>query len=357
LYGAGDEVERFSFAEAEARFGSLGLSYDNLEPPERNEPAAVKDEDGVYTVVGKALTPAQSYLFDTSGEYHALDEGEFARELRQKEGYEEIISVKGLRADEVKGIGIDPNGGLANGTVYVFDHPGPDKVEVEIHGQECSELASYTRSRDLRLVLDPAKYGFDDDTTISYNALKDVRVEWSGLSVNGRSLHLNERSDSELDRLYSSGNIAVNGLLETVGGIVNGSMEYDTKVLTDALTTIAQEKDLSKEALQRELDTLNEVHAYDPDATMTGVCRHAGLLMRDILLSLELEGDRYLWAQTTGLIEGDVPALHDYTVLVDRETGHWALINSKTTRNEMNLVPRDRLDECGLPFSGIGKNA
>jgi len=333
------------------------LSYDNLEVPERNEPAPVKDEDGVYHVVGKALTPAQSYIFNTSGEYHALDSGEFARELSQKEGYEEIVSVKGLRSSEVKGIGCDPNGGPVNGTVYVFDHPGPDKVEVEIRGQECSELASYTHSRDLRLVLDPAKYGFDDSQTISYKALKDVREEWSGLSLNGRSLHLNESSDGELDRLYSSGSLPVNELLETVGYIVNGSMEYDTKVLTDALATIAKDKDIPPEALQRELDALDEIDAYNPDATMTGVCRHAGLLMRDILLSLELEGDRYLWAQTTGLIDGDVPALHDYTVLVDRETGHWGIINSKTTRNEMNLVPRDRLDECGLPFSGIGKNA
>jgi hypothetical protein len=81
---------------------------------------------------------------------------------------------------------------------------------------------------------------------------------------------------------------------------------------------------------------------------MKGVCTTAGYFIRQIMHHLGLE-DSIKFSHVTSCTER--LANHDTTLVFDRGTGHWAVINSKSPIKPYNLVPKDRLPDLGRPYA------
>ena len=88
--------------------------------------------------------------------------------------------------------------------------------------------------------------------------------------------------------------------------------------------------------------------SYRPtgEEVMKGTCVDAGELIRTILGSLGMEDRlKYSYVQARNNF-----APHNTTVVFDKISGEWAVINSKSPTKPYNLTPKDKLVELGKPY-------
>lgn len=138
----------------------------------------------------------------------------------------------------------------------------------------------------------------------------------------------------------------VNGnlLLETVGGIINSSMEYDFDKMD------GWEKGL--EGIPSHLWERAR-HQYFPSGNEVtkGICGDSGKLIRKVLAGLGFDQHiKYVQAQAQSprTLMG-----HDVTLVFDSKTANWAIINSKSPILTYNLVPKQNLSDLGRQYSTV----
>ncbi len=188
-------------------------------------------------------------------------------------------------------------------------------------------------SLDIRLgfslmyvALKPSDYGFSDTRMV---ALTPKEIE-------GLKSKLSPKAAERYAQLLSLSELPLNYLLESVGFIVNHSMAYDKEKFNG---------NIGVEELQK------KVGQYKPEGheTMKGICTDAGNLIRQILFSLNLDGS----LGVSYVQSHDGSTAHDTTLVFDKKSGEWAVINSKSPFKPYNLVPKDKLEVFGTPYSKI----
>jgi hypothetical protein len=179
--------------------------------------------------------------------------------------------------------------------------------------------------------LDRDKYGFQTDRSVQ-------------ISPSQLGLTLSPQAVEVYQRLIRSGTVSINNLLESVGFIINDSIEYDYDGL------ISVQRDYGSDTSRTE----KEQRDYTPTGNekMKGLCHDAGKLIRQLFQSLQLD-ERYQFIRVTcpELPNGTIN--HDTTLFVDLSSGEWAVVNSKYPVHSFNLVPEERLSELGRPYTTI----
>lgn len=183
------------------------------------------------------------------------------------------------------------------------------------------------------IALQPEKYGFSQDKVVEISP-KEIE------------LNLSKPAKETYNKILLSREMPLNELLESVGRIVNDSIKFDFEsVKQDILKA-------SYGDIEYNISKWNELEKkYTPSGieVMTGVCKHAGKMIRDILQSLNLRDIRYCHVSANGSDNRDMIS-HDTTLVFDKNTGEWAVINSKSPRKLYNLVPKEKLPELGRPY-------
>lgn len=201
---------------------------------------------------------------------------------------------------------------------YFFFPRTPTSIEVPIGRHDA-----------LCVPLEPSNYGF---TSEHKTTLRPCKLE----------LYLTDEAASAYERLLATREIELSELCETVGFVVNHSMEFDFE---KAKAIHAKGlSDMSVAAYEEALYALG----YKPHGgeTLKGICSSAGKLIRQILFSLRL--DKRIGFFNVGSYNG--VSHHDSTLVFDKPTGHWAVINSKSPTKPYNLVPQERLVDFGRPY-------
>ena len=175
----------------------------------------------------------------------------------------------------------------------------------------------------LYVALAPTEYGFSDERVVT---LKPKEIE-------GLKSRLSPEAAERYNQILHSSKLSFNYLLESVGFIVNHSMAYDKTKFNDFIKA---------DELQREV----QQYVQEGHETMKGICSDAGTLIRKILYSLGIDDSLGVsFAQSH-----NGKTAHDTTLVFDKKSGEWAVINSKSPTKEYNLVPKDKLCELGAPY-------
>jgi len=198
--------------------------------------------------------------------------------------------------------------------IYFFFPKQKSSVEIPIAGQY-----------EMYIPLQSEQYGFSPNQKIRINPLcLELNLSRSAREAYEGILNLREESVSDL--------------FELVGFIINDSMEYDFKKI------IASEKELGNDTLKWDEPQRN----YHPtgDEVNKGICVDAGKIIRNLLESLGMEKRfGYTYANARNNF-----ASHDTTVVFDKISGEWAVINSKSPTKSYNLTPKEKLVELGSPY-------
>ncbi|MBU1203868.1 MAG: hypothetical protein KKG60_02240 [Nanoarchaeota archaeon] len=177
-------------------------------------------------------------------------------------------------------------------------------------------------------------YGFSPEKTTKINPKRlKLNLSNSGRKVYDKILHLRE--------------IRLSELLESVGFMINQSMEFDfekaMKVIKNDFVGKYHPGEL-KRILKEKEDILKSKN-YSPhgEEVMKGICSDAGELIRKVLVNLRVE-------KTLGILEKSFidELSHNTTIVFDKKSGEWAIINSKSPRKFYNLVPKENLGEFGV---------
>jgi hypothetical protein len=195
---------------------------------------------------------------------------------------------------------------------------GVHSYELETIKRYAGGCAVYLQKEKIAVNYD--KYCFPGNITCSINPVQPTFS--SNVRFNPESLY-------RLNKILNLKEAPLNRLIETVGRIVNDSMEYDFER--------AAEKD-------KKFDWSATRNAYKPTGkeTMKGVCSDAGLLIRCILKSLRFEKHIMFYKiATIGTVA------HDLTLVYDSNTERWVLISSKRGVEESILVPKQELARFG----------
>ena len=152
-------------------------------------------------------------------------------------------------------------------------------------------------------------------------------------------LQLSTAAQTQYSRMAGMGKIEIADMLETVGFVVNDSMEYDFC----KMITIDRElgNDIGK------WEQLRTTYRPSGKEMVKGICDDAGKTIRSILSSLGIdERLRFFYVGTMNAF-----APHDTTAVFDSISGYWAVINSKSPTKPYNLVPPEKLGELGFPYA------
>jgi hypothetical protein len=212
--------------------------------------------------------------------------------------------------------------------VFYMDGKPPEAVAVGASRNAYFFFPRTEKSIELRIgegmyvPLEPGKFMFPYNQMVNINPKKV------------RGLRFTREARQIYDEILRCEEANLNDLLEAVGYIVNSSMKYDFDKINPGRTP---EKAKKWAEIQQ---------SYQPkgNETMKGICVNAGMMIRDILDSMGLE-DRI------GILS-DGPSSdltsHDITVIFDKETGYWGVINSKSPTKEFNLaVTKEQLHRLG----------
>lgn len=198
--------------------------------------------------------------------------------------------------------------------IYFFFPKTDDSIDIKVNGVE-----------GLFVPLDPKKYGFSDSKTVK---LSPTRLD-ADLSGRARELY---------EGLVCSDEISLNELLESAGYIVNSSVEYDIDE--------ARRLEIKHGGDGLKWDEYKQTYQPTGEEVMKGRCEAAGNIIRGLLFSLGIE-DRFLFTRVNA---ANGITTHDTTLVFDRESGEWAVINSKSPIKTYNLVPEEKLTELGRPY-------
>jgi hypothetical protein len=198
--------------------------------------------------------------------------------------------------------------------------------------QENSLNIPLSNQKEMYLALQPDTYGFSDDRMVSINPTP-------------LNLDLSQRAREVYDNILASPEMKINTLLEAVGFIVNHSLDYD----------FDKQRELDRKwgGDASRWDELQKNYRSTGKEVLKGDCQDAGAMIRDILGSLGMEDN----LKYTKVIARDGPFFHDTTMIFDKDTGEWAVINSKSPSKQYNLVSKEKLHELGSPFYRVSKKA
>ncbi|MBW2965340.1 hypothetical protein KY363_07830 [Candidatus Woesearchaeota archaeon] len=199
-------------------------------------------------------------------------------------------------------------------TVYCWFPPVPGSVEMPIAG-----------CLDICVALYHGNYGFDPD--------RHVRMEPQRVSID-----LAAHAEDEYSCLLGMREAPLTGMLESVGRIVNSSMRYDFQKVIDA------RRENGMDTAKYEKLAAEEV--FTGDTPLVGICVDAGRAIRKILSALNMDS-RYVF---TWVKVGGDDDTHDTTLVFDRTSGDWAVVNSKSPTKQYYLVPKEKLEELGHPY-------
>ena len=214
-------------------------------------------------------------------------------------------------------------------TTYFYFPKKENSIEIQLN-----------EGTNLYLALQPENYGFPQERT--------VRI--APMAV---KLELSKRARDVYSKILSLNCLEINDLLESVGFIINSSMEFDFKMAEDAVrkTEIGVlnylGKDYFEKSIKERFDYMKS-GGYIPtgEEIMKGFCQTSGNLIRQILDQLGLEESiKFLGHNSDNGITS-----HDTTLVFDKYSGHWAVINSKSATKFYNLAPKDKLVELGSPY-------
>jgi hypothetical protein len=144
----------------------------------------------------------------------------------------------------------------------------------------------------------------------------------------------------------------VEAIVESSGAEVNNAMAYDFEKIEDALSAEIEKAEgslrLAKEQEREYYRAMKRDYQPKGNERIKGVCSDAGEMIRERLY--ETLSEQY------GVIlvsANNGRTTHDTTLVFNKETGHWAVVNSKSPVKEYNLVPKEKLAELGTPYMGI----
>ncbi len=169
------------------------------------------------------------------------------------------------------------------------------------------------------------KYGFNLD-----------EINFEPTYVN--EIPLNDSSKTQYMNLVNSRNESMPNILETIGSAVNNSIEYDF----DRIKKLERQDGLFKSDLSQARKT------YNPTGKeiTKGICRDAGKSIRKILGALGLP-ENYKVIHSASEKNG---LLHDNTIVFDKLSGNWGVINSKSPVKNFNYATKEQLVLLGKPY-------
>jgi hypothetical protein len=173
------------------------------------------------------------------------------------------------------------------------------------------------------VALDPDKYGFPEN---EYIKIKPKPLE----------LKLSSTSKQEYSSLLHSKEIPANELFEKVGAIVNNSMKYSF----DNLRRDFEESQVNYRFADVEK---NSGYKSKGDEVEEGYCSDAGKKIRAVLGHMNMDKDYHF----TRVVFRKDNREHDATLVFNKTSGDWAIINSKSPTKPYNLVPKEKLSELG----------
>ena len=151
----------------------------------------------------------------------------------------------------------------------------------------------------------------------------------------GQKHTLSEKSENRYAALLGSRTMNIEDLLETVGAVINDSMEFNPE---------GSSLEQSEEAMKA-----LSASTYTPtgEEVMKGICTDAGNMIRELIRNLQLD-PRYKFFEVSTRI-GEIS--HDNTIVFDTVLGNWAVINSKSPRIPHNLVSSTQLGQMGNAYN------
>lgn len=203
-------------------------------------------------------------------------------------------------------------------------------VTLYFRKEDDSVVADLGGHTGIQIPFSPRKYGFDNDRTVK-------------LSPRPYELNLTPEARVMYDDILKKKEIPLNDLLEKIGFIVNSSMAYDFDAIKAAESKPGRVK-------TKDWDVEKKKFPEETNKPMKGYCHHAGTHIRNMLHHLGLE-QKIGYTHNTAGGETD----HDTTIVFDKETGEWAVINSKSPYKKFNLASKDQLKELGKTYAHVAK--
>ena len=217
--------------------------------------------------------------------------------------------------------------------------------------QENSVLMDAGYRLRLRVPLSRDNYGFgNQEMSIDPEKIEDLK--------------LSEEEEKVYNKLLGKKQVRIEELLEKVGGMINHSMTYDF----DGFKATKIEHMANYNFAVLKWADIRENYKPNKNEVTKGICVDAGKEIRRVLGSLGIEekfaycrqGAGYQTTFDTRKVKGlyellgeesvTIYNLHDVTVLFDKESGKWGVINSKSPTKKYNFVPKTKLKELGNPF-------
>jgi hypothetical protein len=177
------------------------------------------------------------------------------------------------------------------------------------------------------MVQHPEKVGFTvNKVRFTLEGYGFPRNEWVTIQPERVPLPLPPRAERMYGRILHSSRYNLNELLEQVASIVNDSMAYDFARATVKDKRMSGYWERLKEKTKKSSTTLK------------GVCTDAGIIIRAIIHNLHLPKEYgFRVAATTGEV------IHDLTIVFNRNSKRWVLINSKSPTKKYYLVPKEQV--------------
>jgi hypothetical protein len=174
-------------------------------------------------------------------------------------------------------------------------------------------------------------YGFPNSRIVKLKGFKAV-------------LFLSQEAEEKYNKHIGRKKASLNESLETIAKCINDSIKFDIEMVENNYKT-------GKLGWQdyKELVRILKESNYMPNGneTISGVCEDAGRFIRKILRESVIDDNlRYMRVSARSKI-----SRHDTTTVFDIKTREWAVVNSKSPLKQYNLVPNEKLEELGYPYS------
>lgn len=151
------------------------------------------------------------------------------------------------------------------------------------------------------------------------------------INPNGDILRIAKIDMDVAEKLSEKRVVRLDGLLEDVGFMVNDSIEYDfEKAVRNELNARELTGERAENFAEKYLAILRDGTDYVPSGreVMKGICSDAGDMIRYLLFNLGINDQFGMSLVSTA--KGGIS--HDTTLVFDKNSGRWAIVNSKSPR-------------------------